>query len=68
MLRKIYFSYQINLTKGERPNKKNIESLNLTCKYLKALTWKILLAAFGFFFLVQFRYYLETMKVEFLKP
>ena len=32
MLKKICFSYQINLTIGERPNKKNIESLNLTRK------------------------------------
>ena len=31
-MKKIYFSYQIYLTKGERPNKKNIESLNLTQK------------------------------------
>ena len=29
-LKKIYFSCQINLTIGERTNKKNIESLNLT--------------------------------------
>ena len=28
----IYFSGKINLTIGERPNKKNIESLNLTWK------------------------------------
>ena len=32
MLIKICFSCQINLTIGERPNKKNIESLNLTRK------------------------------------
>ena len=32
MLKKICFSCQINLTIGERPNKKNIESLNLTRK------------------------------------
>ena len=31
-LKKIYISCQINLTIGERPNKKNIESLNLTQK------------------------------------
>ena len=28
----MYLSCQINLTIGERPNKKNIESLNLTRK------------------------------------
>ena len=36
----------INLTKGERPNKKNIESLNLirkVHKYFKAFTWKDIL-------------------------
>ena len=32
MLKKICFSCQINLTIGERPYKKNIESLNLTRK------------------------------------
>ena len=32
MLKKICFSCQINLTIGERPNKKDIESLNLTRK------------------------------------
>ena len=32
MLKKICFSCQINLTIGERPNKKNIESLDLTRK------------------------------------
>ena len=32
MLKKIYFSSQIYMTIGERPNKKNIESLNLTRK------------------------------------
>ena len=32
MLKKIYFSSQINLTIGETPIKKNIESLNLTRK------------------------------------
>ena len=32
MLKKICFSYQINLTIGERPNTKNIESLILTRK------------------------------------
>ena len=32
MLKKIYFSGQINLTIGEKPNKKNVESLNLTRK------------------------------------
>ena len=32
MLKKICFSCQINLTTGERPNKKNIEYLNLTRK------------------------------------
>ena len=32
MLKKICFSCQINLTVGERPNKKNIESLNFTRK------------------------------------
>ena len=32
MLKKICFSCQINLTIGERPNKKNIEPLNLTQK------------------------------------
>ena len=31
-LRKISFSCQINLTIGERPNKKDIESFNLTRK------------------------------------
>ena len=32
MLKNICFSCQINLTIGERPNKKSIESLNLTQK------------------------------------
>ena len=32
MLKNICFSCQINLTIGERPNKNNIESLNLTRK------------------------------------
>ena len=32
MLKKICFSCQINLTIGEIPNNKNIESLNLTRK------------------------------------
>ena len=32
MIKKICFSSQINLAIGERPNKKNIESLNLTRK------------------------------------
>ena len=41
MLKKIYFSCKINLTIGERPNKKNIESLNLTRKVsFNALTCK----------------------------
>ena len=44
MVKMIYFSYQINLKIGERPNNKNIEALNLTrnvqCTSFKALTWK----------------------------
>ena len=32
MLKKIYFSCEINLTIGERPKKKNIESLNVKLK------------------------------------
>ena len=42
MLKKICFSCQINLAIGERPNKKNIELLNLTQKgkSFKALMWK----------------------------
>ena len=32
MLKKIFFSCQINMTVGERPYKKNMESLNLTRK------------------------------------
>ena len=46
MLKKIYFSCQINLTIGERPNKKSIESLNKTliCHLIrftfKALNWE----------------------------
>ena len=32
MFKNICFSCQINLTIGDRPNKKNIESLNLTRK------------------------------------
>ena len=41
MHKKICFSFQNNLKIGERPKKKNIESLNLTQKVnLKDLTWK----------------------------
>ena len=44
MLKKICFSCQINLTIGERPYKKNIESLNLTQEENLSwlLTWKIM--------------------------
>ena len=41
MLKRIYFSCQINLTIGERPNKKNIESLNLTRKVYRMVQKKI---------------------------
>jgi hypothetical protein len=44
MLKKICFLCKINLTLVERPDKKNIELLNLTQKvnlFFKALTWKI---------------------------
>ena len=34
MLKKICFSCQINLTIGERPNKKNIESLVVVLKWV----------------------------------
>ena len=40
MLKKICFSSQINLTTGERPNKKNIESLNLTWKVNLLRLWR----------------------------
>ena len=36
----IYFSCQINLTIGERPNKKNVESLNLTRKVNILRLWR----------------------------
>ena len=38
--KKIYFSSQINLTIGERPNNKNIESLNLTRKVNLLRLWR----------------------------
>ena len=39
-LKKIYFSCHINLTIGERPNKKNIESLYLTWKINILRLWR----------------------------
>ena len=49
MLKKICFLCQVNLMIGERPNKKNIESLNLTqkSKSFKALTWKVYIYSFS---------------------
>ena len=40
MLKKICFSCQISVTIGERPNKKNIESLNLTRKVKFLMLWR----------------------------
>ena len=40
MLKKISFSCEINLTIGENPNKKNIESLNLTHKVNLLRLWR----------------------------
>ena len=40
MLKKICFSCQINLTIGERPNKKNIESLNFAQKVNLLRLWR----------------------------
>ena len=40
MLKKICFSCLINLKIGERPNKKNIESLNLTRKLNLLRLWR----------------------------
>ena len=40
MLKKISFKCQINLTIGEEPNKKNIESLNLTQKENLLRLWR----------------------------
>ena len=39
-LKKIYISCLINMTIGERPNKKNIKSLNLTRKVNILRLWR----------------------------
>ena len=48
MLKNICFSCEINLTIGERPDKKNIGSLNFTQKVnlLRLLTWNKLIEGF----------------------
>ena len=57
MLKKICFSCQINLTIGERPNKKNIESLNLTRKENLLRLWR------GIFFLGKINKVFKTLSL-----
>ena len=60
-LKNIYFSGQINLTIGERPNKKNIELLNLTRKVNILTLWRG-----NVFFLAQISLVIYYLKIRIL--